>query len=239
MLRALVAALLLANLVFWAWSAGALDGIGLGPARERDPDRLALQVRPEAVRVLQPAAAAAALAAASAPRIDSGAERSSWVCLEAGPFSAAAVEAAERALANAALPVGAWVRTSHDLTAQYGVVLGPFANAEALSKKRSELGQKKITIEAVDLPANGAPGKPKAGLALGRYESRAAADAALAGFRQRGVTTAHLVQLRPASSENRLRVENASPAQAEQLRTLSAVALGAGFAPCAATPSSR
>jgi len=239
MLRLLVAALLLANLAFWAWSAGALEGLGLGPARERDPDRLTQQVHPDAVHVLQPAAAAAALAAASAPRTGSVAERAAWICLEAGPFSAAAVEAAERALAAAALPVGAWVRTSQETPAQVAVVLGPFANADAASKKRRELGQLKMPFEPLDLRAEGTAGRSQPGLALGRYESLGAAESALARFRQRGVSAARVAQLQPAGSENRLRVENASPAQAEQLRALSAAALGAGFAPCAATPSSR
>jgi hypothetical protein len=240
MLRALVALLLLANLAFWAWSAGALDGLGLGPTSEREPQRLALQVQPDAVRVLQPAAATAALAAAATPRAGSGsAERGTWVCLEAGPFAAAAVEAAERALAAAALPDGAWVRTSQDVAAQYAIVLGPFATADAASRKRDELGRLKVTFEALDLPAEGGGAKPQPGLALGRYESRNAADAALARFRQRGVQAARVALLRQAGSESRLRVENASPAQAGQLRVLSAPALGAGFAPCTATPAAR
>ena len=66
MLRALVALLLVANLGFWAWRTGALEGLGLGPARERDPTRLAQQIRPEAVRVLPASAAIAFSIAASA-----------------------------------------------------------------------------------------------------------------------------------------------------------------------------
>ena len=95
MLRALVAVLLLANLAFWAWSAGTLEGIGLGPARERDPARLSQQVQPDAVRVLPPTAAVAALSAASAAQ-GSGA---ALACLEAGPFAPATIDAAERTLA--------------------------------------------------------------------------------------------------------------------------------------------
>jgi len=233
MLRALVAALVLANLVFWAWSSGMFDGLGWGPARERDPARLARQVRPDAVRVLAPNAATAALGAASTAAVPAiPPARGPLQCLEAGPFAPGAVEAAERALAAAALPEGSWVRTSHDLAALYAVVLGPFGNREALQKKREELGRLRLPIEALDLPGDGGAA-PQPGFALGRYESRDAAEAALASFNARGVRTARVAALRAAGSEIRLRVENATPAQAERLRALSGGALGAGFAPCA------
>ncbi len=65
MLRALLALLLLANLLFFgwvnAWFAPAFPAPGAG---EREPARLATQVAPERVTVLAPAAASAALAAA-------------------------------------------------------------------------------------------------------------------------------------------------------------------------------
>ncbi len=231
MLRTLVAVLLLANLAFWAWSAGALEGIGLAPARERDPARLGLQVRPDAVRVLSPGAAAAALSAASVP---TRAARTTLVCLEAGPFAPAAIEAAERALATVALSDSSWVRTNHDIAAQYAVVLGPFANRDALQKKREELGRLRVPFEALDLPGDGGAGAPaQPGFALGRYDNRDGAQSALASFNERGVRTARVAELRPAGSEIRLRIESATPAQVEQLRALSAAALGGGFAPCA------
>ena len=69
MLRAAVLALLLANGVFWAWSHGALSGLGLGPARPDEPERLAQQVHAQALR-LAPApgdAAPAPARAASTP----------------------------------------------------------------------------------------------------------------------------------------------------------------------------
>jgi hypothetical protein len=66
LLRAFVAAALLANLLFAAWHVGAFGLIGLAPETQRDPKRLEQQVRPNAVRVLAPAAAASAVAAAAA-----------------------------------------------------------------------------------------------------------------------------------------------------------------------------
>ena len=65
MLRALLALLLLANLLFFgwanAWFGPAFPAPGSG---QREPARLAAQVAPERVTVLAPAAASAALAAA-------------------------------------------------------------------------------------------------------------------------------------------------------------------------------
>jgi hypothetical protein len=232
MLRALVVLLLLANLGFWAWSAGALEFIGLAPVRERDPARRSQQVRPEAVRLLTPAEAAAVGRAASAAPVGSRLAVAS-VCLEAGPFSPVAVEAAERVLATA-LPAGSWVRRSQDIAAQYAVVLGPFASREALQQKAGELGRVRVTFEETLLPSEGAGvGGAQRGFALGRYDTRTAAEAALAGFSTRGVRTARVALLRESGSETRLRIDNASPALAEQARAISA-ALGAGFAPCAA-----
>ena len=66
MLRTLVAALLLANLLFFAWSQGWLArAIGSTPYSEREPQRLGAQVRPETVRVLPVPAAGEASAPAS------------------------------------------------------------------------------------------------------------------------------------------------------------------------------
>ena len=97
-MRALVALLLLANLLFLALAQGWLQpAAGLWPQQEREPQRLAAQLHPEIVRVLPPAAAP--------------------VCLQAGPFGAAQAEAAEAALAQAQLPAGSWRRVPVDADA--------------------------------------------------------------------------------------------------------------------------
>lgn len=113
MLRVLVVVLLLGNLGFWAWHSGLLDGVGLGPARERDPWRRAQQVRPESLRILPstvpapsplpaaPADAAASVRASTASVTATVALASQvaaslpglalpGVCLEAGPWVASA-----------------------------------------------------------------------------------------------------------------------------------------------------
>ena len=237
MLRAWVALLVLANLAFWAWSEGALAPLGLTPPHERDPQRVDRQLHPEAVRVLPPLEAQAALRAAGPARGSEAPAVASLLCLEAGPFSADTVDAADGALAAAALPGARWVRVRHELAAQYAVVLGPFGQREALQKKSEELGRLRLPAETLDLPGDGVASQP--GLSLGRYDSRSAAETALAAFTQRGVRTARVNQLKPPTTETRLRFDHATPALAEQLRALNDAALGAGFRPCAAATASR
>ncbi len=71
-MRALVALVLAANALFWAYHRGSLDGwFGLSSHGEREPERLARQVRPETLSV-KPAAAEAASNAASAGSAVSG-----------------------------------------------------------------------------------------------------------------------------------------------------------------------
>ncbi len=78
MLRTLVIVLVLANGAFWAWTQGALSWLEpLLPApvsAEREPERLARQVRPQSISVLNPKAAAQAANAAQAAHTASAAD---------------------------------------------------------------------------------------------------------------------------------------------------------------------
>ncbi len=95
MLRALVVAVLAANLLFFGFTLGWFDGLfGLRSNGDREPERVANQVHPEAI-VLLPAGTLASAAAAAA------------TCLEAGPFGNDDAPIAEAAL-RAALPAGSW-----------------------------------------------------------------------------------------------------------------------------------
>ena len=105
MLRSLVALVVLANLLFFAWARGWLAPAWPAPRHaEREPERLAAQVRPDTLSVVPPTAASAAVAAARAAAV---------VCLEAGPFAPepeAGLAAAEAVLLQAALAEGSWAR---------------------------------------------------------------------------------------------------------------------------------
>ena len=54
MLRLLVLLLLLGNVGYFAWSHGTLAAYGFAPAVQSEPQRLAQQLRPEALRILTP-----------------------------------------------------------------------------------------------------------------------------------------------------------------------------------------
>ena len=63
MLRWTLALLLVANLLFLAWSQHWLAPLGLGPVSQSEPQRLSQQMHPEAI-VLRPARPAASASAA-------------------------------------------------------------------------------------------------------------------------------------------------------------------------------
>lgn len=66
-MRALVALLLLANLLFLAVAQGWLaPALTLSTANEREPQRLQAQINPQSVRLLSPDEARSAVGAASA-----------------------------------------------------------------------------------------------------------------------------------------------------------------------------
>ena len=68
MIKWLAVALVVANAVFWAWTQGWLGAAWPAPGeRQREPQRLQQQVRPESIVVLSPRAASAALEQIATP----------------------------------------------------------------------------------------------------------------------------------------------------------------------------
>jgi hypothetical protein len=131
-LRALLAALLVANLIFFAYSRGMLDGfLGLRASGDREPERLANQVRPQTIRLLPMSAAASAPAEAAA------------ACYETPTFTAGEAAAVESTLAST-LPPGSWsdsrgersVGTRSEVTHTYRVVAADAALAARLATLR-------------------------------------------------------------------------------------------------------
>jgi len=212
MLRWAVLLLVVANGVFFAWSRGWLGEVPGENARE--PDRLTRQVRPDAVRLLTAPAASAALAATP-------------TCVEAGPFRAGEVLAAEQALA-AMMPPGSWNRVPVERPGRWIVYMGRFPNREALDARRIELSAQRVDAEALQ-------GQPEhePGLLLSAHESGASAESALERLVQRGVRGARVLMLAPPASEVLLRVDRGSPELRAQLLAARAPALGTGFSACA------
>lgn len=236
MLRALVIALFLANLAWWAWYTPLL-GLNTGDSPEREPQRLARQVNPEQIKVLPPQAREPdppALAASAAPEPEpesapasspapapspaasvasaaaSAAEPAAPLCLEAGPLDDAEFTVAKRELQGASVAADGWVDMRREKPASHAVYMGRFPDDEQMQRKREELQRINVPFEAytASAPAGLAPG-----FTLGRYPSNEQAQARLKELQAKGVRTARVVVLAPASTEHTLRVDQASPAQ--------------------------
>lgn len=220
MLRLLVVVLLLANLAFYAWTQGMLDNLtGVRAQGDREPDRLTRQVKPDTIRVVPASAVALAAAAAETPP----------ACLEAGPYTPAQITAAEGVL-QTVLPAGSWASLKTESPGVWIVYMGKYPNREALQKKADELKRLKIGFEEL----RNVPPELADGLALGRYDNRAAADKALAEVTQRGVRTARVMPLSAPAVTHSLRVERADATLQSRLAGLRAEALlGKSFIPCA------
>jgi hypothetical protein len=252
LLRWFVAFALLVNIGYAAWHAGALAGLGLAPASERDPGRLEQQIRPNALRVLSPQATATAVAesasaaavgplpapqptpgmvpvpmnAVESPASAPGAASAPSACLEVGPLdTTASVEGAERALA-AVLADRPWVREQRPASAQYVVFVGPILSRDAARQRRDELIKLKMSFEAVELPG-GPSSEKQGGYSLGKHDSETAAQSALDAFRDRGLRNARVALLRANGSPRTwLRLDNLRPAAADAVRALPADKLG-------------
>lgn len=229
-MKTLVAALLVANLAFLAWTQGWLDAVvGVSPLGDREPARLQRQLHRERLRVVDgrteatpPAGRNAAAPADAAPgdSADAG-------CFEAGPFSPTELIAAEAALVRAALPAGSWTDLRIDRPGSWIVYVGRFATREQLAQKQDELRRRQLPFEEV----RNAPDL-EFGLSLGRFDERAAADSALTEGQQRGVRNARVLAVAAPSTVHLLRIERADATLQGQLGTLRAPALGAGFVRC-------
>lgn len=242
MLRAFVAALLLANIVFYAWGQGWLDGVvGARSIGDREPERSSRQVRPDLVRILPPEPASAAASDSTSGGIESSMPASPTAaaasvvltCLEAGPFSEAAANAA-RTAARDALPDAALSVVQRTTPAVWMVYMGRYADLDALKKKEEELKRRRLNYEEV----RGNPGLTP-GLSLGRFDDRNDANKALEQFTQQGIRTARIVEFAPATTGQMLRIDKAEPMLVGLATGLRLNALGSkGFVPCAATKPS-
>jgi hypothetical protein len=191
---ALLVALLVANLLLFAWAQGLLAPALAPPeTRESEPQRLGLQHRPEWVSVMPGAAASAAVSAARA---------AARVCLEAGPFGAGPgdtgpvdeAQAGRIALAWAAPaqlgPAGAggWTLDNRPRPAAWWISAGRYPDATARTRRETELRELKLEFEVIAAPAAAsAAGWPgwadlTPALVVSRHASATDAEAALAAL---------------------------------------------------------
>lgn len=206
MLRLLVLLLVLLNAAYFAWSQGMLRTYGWAPAEQSEPQRLAQQIRPEAIRILPADEGRKAEQGALTPPKPSE-------CLQAGPFDETQTETVRKAL-EASLPASAWSLELQVEPARWIVYMGKFPNAAAQDKKRAELEKMKLKLQSLDNP------ELQLGLSLGRFETQAQAQAELAALQKRGVRTARVVQERLEIRQSQLRIPAADEALRPKLEEL-------------------
>lgn len=207
MLRLLVLLLVLANAAYWAWSQGLLAAYGLAPGVQAEPQRLATQIQPEAIRLLpvdelkklESAAPASAPSMALAPE-----------CLQAGLFNEQQT-ATLRSSLEATLPPGSWQFESSVEPARWIVYMGKYNNPDNLAKKRSELRQLGVPFRAVNNEAL-APG-----LALASFPLEADAEKELVRMASKGVRTARVAQERAEARGQILKLATVDAALRVQL----------------------
>ena len=250
MLKWLLIVLIAANAAFFAWTQGWLDSVvGVRSIGDREPGRLAQQVRPDSVVILSAsavasAASAAKTASASASSASAAAAASAVsslpsACLEAGPFTGPALAAAETTLATL-MPASAWTKVSVDVPGSWAVYMGPYQAADLRAKKEAELRRRGLKYEAFKLPPelgteqrNALSAQLVPGLSLGFFDSAESAEAALAKFGISGVNSARVVELFKPYAAQTLRVDKAEAALVTRLKGLTGgAALSKPFVAC-------
>ena len=242
MLRAIALALLLANAAYFAWGQGLLAAYGMAPARQSEPERLAQQVRPEALQVSlaaapQPAAIVATaqttapVDAPSVPSVPSVPSAPAMLaagaaCLQAGVFTEKQARALRPRL-GAGLPEGSWSFESSGDSVRWIIYMGKYVSKEAMNRKRVKLEQLGMAFE----PPVSSQLNP--GLSLGSYASKDEAEAALAQMNQRGLRSARVMLERPELPSLWLRLPAADALVRTRLEALKPLLAGKVVQACA------
>lgn len=224
MLRLLALLLLLANVGYVAWSQGGLATLGLAPSVQTEPQRVATQIRPEAIRLLT-ANEARLIENENGGRSANAPAAVAAECLQAGLFNEQQT-ATLRASLETALPAGSWQFESSVEPARWIVYMGKYSTEEALAKKRSELRQLGVAFRAVNNESL-APG-----LALASFTAQADAEKELARVTGKGVRTARVAQERPEARGQMLKIATLDAALRARLDTLTPLLEGKPFRPC-------
>ena len=217
MLRLLVLLLVLLNGMYFAWGQGWLLAYGWGAATQREPQRLAQQVHPEAITLRQAGSTAPQLAA---PEVPAG------VCLQSAALDAAQA-AALRGLLQAALPAAAWTMEALAAPSRWLVYMGKFDNTAEVAKKRAQLAGLGLKY----FPLGNAALAP--GLSLGSYASKTQAEAALEALKLRGVRSARVLEDGPATASYRLHLQGTPDTLQKPLSDIKAALAGQPLTICA------
>lgn len=223
MLRLLVLLLVLANAGYYAFSQGLLAAYGLAPATQTEPQRMALQIKPETLRILN-TQETTQLESVALPA-QAVANASATECLQVGLFNEEQTMVLRERLVSV-LPQGSWVIESALVPARWLVYMGKYNSGEALAKKRSELRGLGVSFEAL----NNASLEP--GLSLGNFKTRPEAEVELARVAKKGIKTAKVVQERAEQSGQRLKLPAVDAGLRSQLDAIKPQLAGKALLTC-------
>ncbi|GIX24844.1 MAG: hypothetical protein KatS3mg122_2075 [Caldimonas sp.] len=245
MLRLLVLVLLLANLGYYAWTAGHLHGLVSISPSPREPERLQRQVRPELVQIhtapqatapSQPEAASAA-EPQDAPALPAPASAASEAaqssCLEIGPYTEAEYAAVQTTFSQVLQGVD-WSAQREEHGGVFLVYLGKYPSREALLRRQEELRAAGIRAEEL----RHSPGL-EPGLTLGRFNSRESAERRALALADRGVRAARVLTITPPAVRVQVRIPAASAELQTRLEDLAPRLQGRRPAPCEVAPDAR
>ncbi|MDZ4280075.1 MAG: SPOR domain-containing protein [Hydrogenophaga sp.] len=234
MLKWAIWLLVLGNAGYFAWSQGYLETLGLSPTEQREPQRMAQQVRPEVLRLLNgpraetapavvapvpaPAPASPAAVAVAPPAPDTSLPEPVATAPAPPPTVAVAAGNGPRACWQA---VGFTDDQAELLRAELAL-LGLPASAFSFTEVRSggrwivymgrydnqqQVDRKKDELRALGVSFReiNAPGLAP-GLALGTYSTEAAAQQALQQAERGGIRTAKVAQERAESQSVTVRL---------------------------------
>jgi len=235
MLRLIVLALLVLNLGVFARGQGWLLAYGWGPTQQREPQRVAQQVQPQAVTVLGAASSAPApetpvsapIPAPVTPPTPTAApaELVAATCWQMADMDEKQAETL-RPLLKANFSEGVWALDETRVGARWMVYMGKYNNPDDLAKKREQLVALKVKFSPLINTAR------SPGFSLGVFSTEEAANTALQDVVQRGVRSAKVVQERPETLHYRLRLPAVRPADQSALDVIKAALPGKTLETC-------
>ncbi|MEJ6003352.1 hypothetical protein [Paucibacter soli] len=193
MLRALLVLLLAANLAFYAWTQGWLDGVtGLRAQGDREPERLQQQQHPERLSLVSPQNAKALLQQARA-------------CLELGPVEGSeALRGLQAQLDKAGVAPAEWQDIASEVAGVWAVATIKFPNKEFQARKEETYKRLKISYEYLSGPADEMPS-----MVLSRHASEKAAADQVEALAQRALKGLRVLPLQAPKTLHLLRFAQA------------------------------